>query len=70
VLQVVESALFIAEPALIEDYLHWLYATGPAHGFTAAHIDAALATLADKMNTELQRAGTALRAALHSVHKN
>ncbi len=65
VLQVVESALLVEEPALIEEHVQWLHETGPAHGFTLARIDAALAALADAMNDDLQRAGSALRAALN-----
>ena len=33
VLQVVESALLVEEPALIEEHVQWLRDTGPAHGF-------------------------------------
>ena len=33
VLQVVESALLVEEPALIEEHVAWLRETGPAHGF-------------------------------------
>lgn len=65
VLHVVESALLVEEPALIAEHVQWLRDTGPAHGFTRSHIDAALAALADGMNDDLQRAGSALRAALN-----
>ena len=65
VLQVVESALLVEDAGLIDEHVHWLLDTGPAHGFERAHVNAALAALADAMNGELQRAGTALRAALH-----
>jgi methylmalonyl-CoA mutase cobalamin-binding subunit len=64
VLQVVESALLVEEPALIEEHVQWLRATGPAHGFERSYIDAALAGLANAMNGDLQRAGTALHGAL------
>ncbi len=65
VLQVVESALLIEEANLIDEHVQWLLDTGPAHGFERAHVTTALAALADAMNGELQRAGTALRGALN-----
>lgn len=65
VLQVVESSLLVEDANLIDEHVQWLLDTGPAHGFERAHVDAALAALADAMNGELQRAGTALRAALN-----
>jgi len=64
VLQIVEGALLVREPALIEEYVQWLRDTGPSHGFALADIDTALAALAHAMNGDLQRAGMALRAAL------
>jgi len=64
VLQVVESALLVEEPALIEDHVAWLRETGPAHGINRASVDEVLATLAGAMNSDLQRAGAALREAL------
>lgn len=64
VLQTVEGALLVREPALIKEYVKWLRDTGPSQGFALAEIDAALAALADAMNGDLRRAGTALRAAL------
>jgi methanogenic corrinoid protein MtbC1 len=64
VLQVVESALLVEEPALIEEQVQWLRDTGPAHGFERPSVDAALEALADTMSGDLQRAGNALRAAL------
>ena len=64
VLQVVESSLLLEEPVLIEEHVQWLHETGPAHGFATPDIDAALGALADAMDGDLQRAGTALRAAL------
>ena len=67
VLQVVESALLVEEPALIEEHVEWLRDTGPAHGFERALVDAALAALAAAMNGDLQRAGSALRAALTEI---
>ena len=64
VLQVVESSLLLREPVLVEEHVQWLHETGPVHGFASADIDAALAALADAMDGDLQRAGTALRTAL------
>ena len=64
VLQIVEGALLVQEPAVIAEYVQWLRDTGPAHGFALAAIDTALAALADSMSGGLQRAGMALRAAL------
>jgi len=64
VLQVVESALLVEEPALIGEHVQWLRDTGPAHGLERSFIDTALETLADAMDSDLQRAGMALRAAL------
>jgi methanogenic corrinoid protein MtbC1 len=67
VLQVVESALLVEEPALIEEHVRWLRETGPAHGFERAVVDATLDALAEAMNGNLQRAGSALRAALQDT---
>jgi methanogenic corrinoid protein MtbC1 len=64
VLQTVEGALLVREPALIKEYVQWLHDIGPSHGFALADIDAALAALADAMNGDLRRAGMALRGAL------
>ena len=64
-LQVVESALLVEEADLIDEHVHWLLDTGPAHGFERSYVNTALAALADAMNGELQRAGDALRAALN-----
>lgn len=63
-LQVVEGALLLREPAVIDEQVHWLRDTGPSHGFALADIDAALGTLADAMDGDLQRAGVALRSSL------
>ncbi len=60
-----KAALVVEEPALIEEHVQWLRDTGLAHGFALADIDAALAVLAEAMNGDLQRAGSALRAALN-----
>ncbi len=65
VLQVIESALLVEEPALIADHVQWLRETGPAHGFARTASDAALAGLADAMSGELQRVGEALHVALN-----
>ena len=65
VLQVVESALLAEEADLIDEHVQWLLDTGPAHGLERAHVNAALAALADAMNGELQRVGTALQTALN-----
>ena len=64
VLQIVEAAILLDEPELIEEQVHWLHDTGPAHGFASAQIDAALEALALAMDREIPRAGGALRAAL------
>jgi len=64
VLMVVEGALLLDEPGMIEDHIQWLRATGPAHGFQREMVDRALLMLAAAMDDDLQRAGVALRAAL------
>jgi methanogenic corrinoid protein MtbC1 len=65
VLQVLESAVLLQEPALVAEHVQWLHETGPVHGFATADIDAALGALAAAMDGDLQRAGAALRTALH-----
>ena len=65
VLQVVEGALLLEEPALIEEHIQWLQEMGPAHGFARVDIDAVLAALADTMDRDLPRASAMLRSALH-----
>jgi hypothetical protein len=65
VLQVLESSLLLQEPRLIAEHVRWLHETGPTYGFALADIDAALVALADAMDGDLQRAGTALRTALN-----
>jgi hypothetical protein len=64
VLQIVEAALLLREPAVIDEHVSWLRDTGPSHGFALADIDAALGALADAMNGDLQRAGAALHNSL------
>lgn len=64
VLQIVEAALLLREPAVIDEHVRWLRDTGPSHGFALADIDAALGALADAMNGDLQRAGAALHNSL------
>lgn len=64
VLQIVEGALLLREPAVIDEQVQWLRDTGPSHGYAVADIDAALAALADAMSGDLQRAGAALRSSL------
>ena len=64
VLQVLESSLLLQEPVLVAEHVQWLHETGPVHGFARADIDRALVALADAMDGDLQRAGTALRATL------
>ena len=65
VLQVLESSLLLDEPVLVAEHVQWLHETGPVHGFATADIDAVLGALADAMDGDLQRAGTALRTALN-----
>jgi methanogenic corrinoid protein MtbC1 len=65
VLQVVEGALLLEDPTIIEEHVEWLRALGPAHGFARAAIDATLLALADAMDPDLPRASTMLRSALH-----
>jgi methanogenic corrinoid protein MtbC1 len=64
VVQVVEGALLLGESDLIDEQVDWLHHTAAAHGFSLAHVEAALMALADAMDGDLQRAGTALRGAL------
>lgn len=64
VLQVLESSLLLQEPVLVAEHVQWLRATGPVHGFARADIDMALAALADAMDGDLQRVGSALRTGL------
>lgn len=64
VLQAIESALTVHEPSIIDGQIDWLRATGPAHGFMRADIDAALHALADAMEPSLHDGATALRRAL------
>jgi methanogenic corrinoid protein MtbC1 len=64
VLQVVESALLVDEPDLLDDHIRWLRDTGPEHGLERARIDATLLGLAAAMDADIPRAGTALRSAL------
>jgi hypothetical protein len=64
VVQVVEGALLLGESDLIEEQVDWLHHTGAAHGFSPAQVEAALLALADAMDGDLLRAGTALRGAL------
>ena len=64
VVQVVEAALLLGESDLIDEQVDWLHHTAAAHGFPLAHVEAALMALADAMDGDLLRAGTALRGAL------
>ena len=64
-LQVVESALLVEEPALIEEHVEWLRDTGPAHGFEPRACRRRARRRSPRaMNGDLQRAGSALRDAL------
>ena len=69
VLQVVESALLVDEPALIEEHVQWLRDTGPAHGFERPLVDAALDALADGNERRSSARGhcVARRATNHDV---
>jgi len=64
VVQVVEGALLVGEFHLIDEQIDWLHDTAAAHGFSLAHVDAALMALADAMDGDLLRAGRALHGAL------
>lgn len=64
VLQIVEGALLLDEPSLLDEHIHWLRETGPAHGLPRASLDDALSALAAAMDGDLQRAGHLLAAAL------
>lgn len=64
VLQGVESALTVGEPAIIDDHVDWLRESGPAHGFERPDIDAALGALALAMDTPLPDGAAVLRTAL------
>ncbi len=64
VLQVVEAALLLDEPALLDEHIQWLRDAGPAHGLPQASLDDALRALATAIDGGLQRAGLLLSAAL------
>jgi MerR family transcriptional regulator, light-induced transcriptional regulator len=64
VVQVVEGALLLGEADLIDEQVDWLHHTAAAHGLSPAHVKGALMALADAMDGDLLRAGTALHGAL------
>lgn len=64
VLQVVEGALLLDEPGLLDEHIRWLRDTGPAHGLPQASLDDALSALAAAIDGDLRRAGHLLSAAL------
>jgi len=64
VVQVVEGALLLGESDLIDEQVDWLHHTAAAHGSSPARVKAALMALADAMDGDLLRAGTALHGAL------
>ena len=53
-LQVVEAALLLEEPALVTEQLQWLRVTAPGHGFATPLIDEAVRALAAAMDGALQ----------------
>ena len=64
VLHVVEGALLLDEPGLLDEHIQWLRDTGPAHGVPQASLDDALSALATAIDGDLERAGHLLAAAL------
>jgi methanogenic corrinoid protein MtbC1 len=63
-LRILEGALLIQEPEVIDEQVRWLRDTGPAHGYARAEIDTALDALAGALDGDLERAGLALRRSL------
>ena len=64
VLAIVEGAILLDEPELIDEHLTWLRDTSATHGIARTTLDTALRTLAEAMDDELQRAGEFLRCAI------
>jgi methanogenic corrinoid protein MtbC1 len=60
-LRVIEGALLVGEPGLVDEHVAWLRNTGPAHGFPVHAIDASIAALAVALEGDLARAGELLR---------
>lgn len=63
-LAIVEAAILLDEPQMIDEHLSWLRDTGAAHGVGTGELDASLRTLAGAMDGDLQRAGEFLRCAI------
>ena len=63
-LAVVEAAILLDEPEMIDEHLAWLRDTSAAHGVATTQLDASLWTLAGAMDGDLQRAGEFLRCAI------
>lgn len=63
-LAIVEAAILLDEPEMIDEHLSWLRDTGAAHGVDTGELDASLRTLAGAMDGDLQRAGEFLRCAI------
>lgn len=64
VLAIVEAAIMLDEPEIIDEHLSWLRDTSTAHGVDRALLDATLRNLAGAMDGELQRAGEFLRCSI------
>lgn len=64
VLAIVEAAILLDEPEIIDEHLSWLRDASAAHGIDRTMLDATLRTLAGAMDDELQRAGEFLRCAI------
>ena len=64
VLAIVEGAILLDEPELIDEHLTWLRDTSAAHGIARTTLDTTLRTLAGAMDDDLQRAGEFLRCAI------
>ena len=58
---VIESALLVDEPALVDDHLAWLRATAPVYGISDTDVDDAVRRLHDAMPAGLHRARELLR---------
>ena len=63
-LAIVEAAILLEEPEMIDEHLSWLRDTSAAHGIATPELDTTLRALAGAMDGDLQRAGEFLRCAI------
>lgn len=64
VLAVVEAAIMLDDPVIIDEHVSWLRDTTATHGIAITTLDAILRSLAASMGGGLQRVGEFLRCAL------